>query len=265
MRPCILVSAFLLLLVNLVSLKSYTVFAQNLPSLGGVAINVEVADSEAVEGDIISITKDGLKRTAVAFDALLYGVVVGTPVLSVQPKTDETKSILSSGIANVKVSLETGTIEIGDFITSSDKAGVGQKAKISGYVLGKALAKYDDNTKIGLIPVEVNIGYADIAEGGKGFKAYITSLLNNPENFRNFLRYTLGLVIGIVTAVGSIFAFVKFISTGLTALGRNPLAKGTIIGGMVIAALVVVILTIAGFGVAIAIIGLDTVTNLWRR
>src|SRR3990167_2993231 len=92
-------------------------FAQDLPSLGGVAVNVEVADSEATNGDIISITKEGLKRSNVSYDIQMYGVIAAAPVLSVQPKTDKTKALVSSGIAEVKVSASGEAIEVGDYIT----------------------------------------------------------------------------------------------------------------------------------------------------
>src|SRR3989337_2332218 len=129
---------------------TFGVFAQQLPDLGGVAVNAEVADGEAKTGDIISITKEGLKRSEGEFDIQMYGVIVEAPVLSVAPRGDNTKAVLSSGIADVKVTAEGGAIEIGDYITSSAKLGVGKKANSSGYDLGKALGRYDDISKDGV-------------------------------------------------------------------------------------------------------------------
>ncbi len=239
--------------------------AQELPSLGGVAINVEVADPDAAAGDIISITKEGLRRTSAAYDIQIYGVIAATPVLSVAPKTDKTSALVSSGVTDVKVSAQNGTVEIGDYVTSSDKPGVGQKATTSGYVLGKALARYDDTTKEGLVPAEVNIGFVEIGAESRGnLYQTILNILKKPENLNNFLRYFLAFVIGTLTIIGGTFAFVKFVSTGIVAVGRNPLAKRTIIAGMVLSSFVVALLTLAGLGIAVAIIGVDKISQLWR-
>lgn len=250
--------------VTLVFLVSGRVaFGQELPSLGGVAINVELADPDVQVGDIISITKEGLKRTTAAYDIQMYGVIAATPVLSVAPKTDKTRALVSSGVTDVKVSAQAGAIEVGDYLTSSETAGVGQKATASGYVLGKALAKYDDSSKTGLIPTEVNIGFVEVEGVTRGgLIKVIATAFKNPEIFRNFMRYVLALIIGVLTFVGATFAFIRFMSSGLVALGRNPLAKRTIIAGMIMSGLVVVVLAAAGFGVAVAIIG---VGNIWPR
>ena len=92
------------------TMVSFGVYAQQLPDLGGVAVNVEIADGEATAGDIISITKEGLKRSNVEFDIQMYGVIVEAPVLSVAPREDNTKAVLSSGIADVKVTAKTPLI-----------------------------------------------------------------------------------------------------------------------------------------------------------
>ncbi len=231
-------------------------FAQNLPNLGGVAINVEVADDQAGAGDIISVTKEGFRRSQTSYDIQMYGVIAAAPILSVAPKTEKTKALLTSGVTRVNVSTRQGAIEVGDFITSSETAGVGQKAITSGYVLGKALAKYDDKGQTGTIPVEVNIGYGEIKGGAaKIITSLPAAIVANPENFQKIIRYILASIIGLIIFIISSFAFVRFMNTGLTALGRNPLAKKTIIAGMILSGTIVAILAIAGFGIVATIIG----------
>ena len=242
----------------------FTVFAQQLPDLGGVAVNAEVADGETTAGHIISITKEGLKRSESEFDIQMYGVIIEAPVLSVAPRGDNTKAVLSSGIADVKVTAEGGAIEVGDYITSSQKPGVGKKANSSGYVLGKALGRYDDTSNEGVISVEINIGFVDVTGGRPGGTAEkltntLIELLQNPQQLPNLLRYIVAFLIALFTFIGSTFSFIKFMSAGITAIGRNPLAKGTIIAGMVLAGVVISVLTIAGFATAAFILGLDKV------
>src|SRR3989344_1189281 len=230
--------------------------AQDLPSISQFAVNLEVADSEAGAGDIISITKEGLVRSKTAYDIAVFGVVVASPVISVEPRTDSTSAVASTGVAQVKVSAKGGKVEIGDLITTSDDAGVGQKATTSGYVLGKALENYDKTDAVSAIPVEISIRYADIpiSAGVSGIKGLL-ALISEPENFRNFVRYLAGFLIGAATFIGAVYAFVKFLTNGIVALGRNPMAKKTIISSMVLSGFVIVVLAIFGFGVSLYIIG----------
>jgi len=230
--------------------------AQELPSISQFAVNLEVADSEAGAGDIISITKEGLVRSKTAYDIAVFGVVVASPVISVEPRTDSTSAVASTGVAQVKVSAKGGKVEIGDLITTSDDAGVGQKATTSGYVLGKALENYDKTDAVSAIPVEISIRYADIpiSAGVSGIKGLL-ALISEPENFRNFVRYLAGFLIGAATFIGAVYAFVKFLTNGITALGRNPMAKKTIISSMVLSGFVISLLALSGFGVALYIIG----------
>ena len=232
------------------------VFAQELPSISQFAVNLEVADKEAKAGDIISITKEGLVRSQTAYDVAVFGVVVESPVISVEPRSDSTSAVASTGVARVKVSTGGGNIEIGDFVTTSDDAGVGQKATSPGYVLGKALANYDKKDAVETIPAEINISYVDIPiqSGASGIKGLL-ALISEPENFRNFLRYLAGFLIGLATFAGAVYAFVKFLTNGITALGRNPMAKKTIISSMVLSGFVILVLAVFGFFVSLYIIG----------
>lgn len=247
------------LVISFLFIFASSVYAQQFPSLGGIAVNVEIADSSASAGDILVISKEGLKRANVPYDINIYGVVDEAPVLSVAPKTDNTKAVLTSGVTDVKVSAESGKIEIGDYITSSGKAGIGRKATESGYVLGKALGSYEDTASDGKISVEVNIGYAEVGASGSGITKAIARAIGNPETFQNLLRYILAAIVIILTIIGGSFAFIKFMNTGLLSIGRNPLAKKTIISAMFMSGLVVVVISIVGFSVAALIIGLNNI------
>jgi len=237
-------------------LSASSAFAQGLPSISQFAVNLEIKDDQAKEGDILSITKEGLVRSTTAYDISTFGVIVASPVISVEPRSDLTSAVASTGVAQVKVSTKAGSIAVGDFIATSDDAGVGQKATKGGYVLGRALGNYDKSDGVETIPVEIEIKYVDVASGGAsgGIKGFL-ALISQPENFRNFLRYLAGFLIGAATFIGAVYAFVKFLTNGIVALGRNPMAKKTIISSMVLSGFVIVVLAIGGFGVALYIIG----------
>ena len=237
-------------------LSASSAFAQGLPSISQFAVNLEIKDDQAKEGDILSITKEGLVRSAVAYDISTFGVVVASPVISVEPRSDSTSAVASSGVAQVKVSAKAGIIAVGDLIATSDDAGIGQKATKDGYVLGRALANYEKTDSVGAIPVEIDIKYAGPALGSaSGEIKGLLALISQPDNFRNFLRYLAGFLIGFATLIGAVYAFVKFLTNGITALGRNPMAKKTIISSMVLSGLVISLLALSGFGAALYIIG----------
>lgn len=222
-------------------------YAQTAPSFGGVAINIAIGDSEVSQGDIISSGPDGFKRSDVEYDETVFGVVINAPIISVAPRTSSTVAVISSGETLVRVSTSNGNIEIGDLITTSTTAGVGQKATKGGYVVGKALAPYSDSSGAGLISATIapSIGGAS---GSQGVGSLI-GLASDPKNY----KYLLAAIVGIIVAVGGTIAFIRLITTGVLAIGRNPLAENIIFRGMIIAGGVIAILAIAG-GLSVAAI-----------
>lgn len=228
-----------------------TVHAQTAPTLGGLAVNIAISDSDVQEGDIISATKEGFKRSTQEYDILIFGVVVNAPILSVQPRDVSTVAVVSSGETLVRVSTQEGNIEVGDLITSSATPGVGKKATKSGYVIGKALQAYSDSKQSGKISVLMgpSFGSGSQASGAAGT---LIDVVRDPENS----RFILATILGIIILPGSIFAFIRLITTGVTAIGRNPLARGIIYRSMVIAGIVIAILAIAGAATVIAIMTL---------
>ena len=220
-------------------------------SLSGVAVNVEINDSDVAEGKIIAATKDGLKLAREADEAVIYGVVVSAPVLSVRPKEDNTFALLSNGEAGVLVSNKNGNIEAGDMITVSADAGVGQKATKAGYILGKALASYDKQD-VGFLPVLVNPGYFSRASAASvsNVLGYVLNFIGEPGRW----RYILAGFVFVVAFLASTIATIKFITTGIEAIGRNPLARSTIVRSMVVSSLGAFVLAALGFLAGMAII-----------
>lgn len=228
------------------------VFAQENTAQGGVALNLEITDSAVGVGDIISVAGDNFKRSEADYDDKVYGVIVEAPILSVRPKTDNTKAVITSGQALVKVTNAGGNIQSGDFITTSTSAGVGQKATQSGIVLGKALAAYQSGD-VGQISVEVQIGYNQIGEDSAQ-NGLLQSIISDPSR----LRLLLAVVLAIFVLLGGIFAFARLVNTGVAAIGRNPLARAAITRGMIVSGSVVVVIVIAGLGAAVALVMLGS-------
>ena len=69
----------------------------------GTVTNVEIDDSEAVPGDILSVTAEGIVRSSTPYDANVFGVVVSSPVVSTGQRTVTSVPVLSAGRALVNV------------------------------------------------------------------------------------------------------------------------------------------------------------------
>lgn len=260
MKKLIILTSFVLLILA-TSAFNFSALAQ-VSGVPGLVNNIEINDKDARAGDIISSTDSGIFRSSKAYDAQIIGVIVEFPVISVGNKTSTTVGLLSSGRAQVNVSASGGAIKPGDFITSSTTPGVGQKATSGGYVLGKALAAWEDTSQNGRIPAIIGVGYFSQTQSASGLLGAILSFLSlglrDSQNYPLVLRYIAAAIVAIVTFGFATFSFLRFMRNGIEAIGRNPLAKNVIISGMVLNGIVVGILAIAGFGIAVAIVALGS-------
>ena len=228
-----------------------------------VAAYLEVADQEAGNGDIMTETADGIRRSTVPYDKSLLGVVIDTPTIAIHPESETTKAIISGGDNAVKVSSKNGDIKRGDFVTSSDLSGVGQKATQNGYVIGVALQDFpneESTSDQGVISVSLNIHY-NIVEGsavgfgsleriGQGF----LNQLDNPGEFVRLSRYLLAALVAIIAILLSFFTFARSVRNGIEAMGRNPLARASIQRGMIINAFLTSVIALFGLVAAYLII-----------
>jgi len=227
-------------------------FAQGISS---IAKNLEVADSGARAGDIISKTEKGLFRSDIPYDSNIVGIVGKSPILVFGKPSAATLPIIFSGEALVRVSNINGEIKKRDFITSSKKPGVGQKATQSGFIIGKALE--DFNQKEGLVKTEMNIKYVEITPTkflSMSIFGRIMDKLRKPQNIPEVLRYIFAVLLGGGSFFAGFFAFVRALQGGVEATGRNPLAKSSIRFAMILNLLGIMILTLAGLGLTFFII-----------
>lgn len=226
--------------------------SQKLPS---IAKNLEVKDPEAKIGDIVSETDQGIFRSTIAYDKDIVGIVGESPILVFGKPTTTTLPVIYLGEALVKVSNKNGEIKKRDFITSSEKPGIGQKATRSGVVIGKALE--DSNQEERLIKAEINIQYADIGPGNVSLLSIFTNIIGQferAENLPEVLRYIFAILLAAGSFFVGFFAFVTALHGGVEATGRNPLAKSSIRFAMILNLLGIIILTLAGLGLAFFVI-----------
>jgi len=232
----------------------------------------EVADGDAAEGDILSTSEQGLTRSSIGFDNKMFGVLAETPLL-VYRTPNLGKPVVRSGIGQINVTTLNGPIKYGDYITSSQIPGKGQKASESGYVIGISLAAFDGGgaeqidgprgkVALGKIPVAISIEYAELTNprfAGRLFGFIGTALLENvsdPRQFGNVIRY---MAAGLVVLLSFTFAFLTFsrsIAKSIEALGRNPLAKNAIQLSIIINIVLLVVTGLIGIVASILIIRL---------
>lgn len=226
--------------------------SQKLPS---IAKNLEATDQETKIGDIVSETGQGIFRSMIAYDRDIVGIVGESPILVFGKPTTTTLPVIYLGEALVRVSNKNGEIKKRDFITSSEKPGIGQKATQSGIVIGRALE--DSNQEEGLIKAEINIQYADIGFGKVSPLGIFTKIIGEfgrAENLPEVLRYIFALLLAAGSFFVGFFAFVRALQKGVEATGRNPLAKNSIRFAMILNLLGIIILTLAGLSLAFFVI-----------
>lgn len=198
----------------------------------GVAVEVQMNEAlvQAADGLIICDTQFGRVLCETAYSQDIYGVIEDTPAVALINTQDEnTRPIITSGQVYVQVTTQNGAIKKGDYITSSEIKGVGQKAARSGQMLGIALEDYssENSKEIARILVELNI------------RPVVLEARTVVDKVRNQIRIIAGparvgfrhALAALVTAVGvavGVGFFGKVVKSGVESVGRNPRAMGKI-------------------------------------
>lgn len=246
----------------------------------GLAISIPIADKNAKDGNIISSSTKGYILSNAPYDTSIYGVITEDPSVFIENvNLPDTKAVITSGKAYVQVSTINGEIEVNDFITTSEIKGVGQKAKINGFVLGAALQGFDPNKSecispneselgsirtnnsdqlvcLGKILVSVNPHYNGSFIGARGD---LIQILRDARGIYSLsplssLRYLLAAIIGIISFVLGFIYFGRVAKSGVEAMGRNPLAARTIQLGMLFNLLLTIVIVAVGLGIAYLIL-----------
>jgi len=107
--------------------------------------------------------------TDLPYDKRIIGIVATKPSMTISGGISEKYGypLVLAGRIPTNVCGENGSIEIGDFITTSSKAGYGMKATDPGMVVGQALEAFagESSGECGQIMVFQNIGWYHNAEG----------------------------------------------------------------------------------------------------
>jgi hypothetical protein len=232
------------------------------------------AGSGVQAGMIVELDAKNAKTVVPLSDAdskNLLGVVVpqGSTTIVLSPETAKQQQVLvaTSGEYSVLVSNQNGPIKIGDYISISAIAGVGMKANgDQEEVLGKAAGNFTgtsnvlgtaslknaggQNVKvaIGRVSVDLYISHNPLfdksAQYVPGFLAKIAvTVANKPVSAA---RIYLSMAVLLITAFFVANMLYSGIKSGMTAVGRNPLSKKSIVRSLVETVLAGIIIFVVG-------------------
>ncbi|HLD51315.1 hypothetical protein A3K34_00620 [candidate division WWE3 bacterium RIFOXYC1_FULL_40_10] len=208
-----------------------TAVVSALSEFTAVSLNTENNSGEV--GSIVSYIDGKYMLSSREYDEGMFGVIVDAPATYLIDRNLISPHLVASfGEIKTKVSGNKGPIVPGDYVTSSDIPGVGVRAEQAGYVLGVATSEFTPNSpdEIGEVFVLVDVKVNFLARGvSKNIIDTVQKAFASP--FMTpiaALRYLLASLIFLVSLAIGFNSFGKVSGTSMEALGRNPLAGGSI-------------------------------------
>lgn len=270
----ILSIVIVLILFFLIGLPKKTVFAQSIDF--GIAVEYKIDDKDLASGDILSVSegKNILERSKTSYDEKMYGVYVKSPKI-VYRTPDADFPVIRNGETPVNVTTVNGPIKRGDYITSSEITGKGQKATLlTGFVLGVALTDFDGKGgkeityegkkyQQGSLILAVGIGPASpvsLKSGSGLFGVFAGMFSNLAYNFQTskdvskLMRYIIAGIIAISSIFINFHTFGRNITHGIEAIGRNPMAKISIQSMIILNVVLIGVLSLGAIILSIAIV-----------
>lgn len=228
-----------------------------------IAIYVPINDTGAQNGMLVSFVNDTYFLSTIDNRAGLFGVIVTNPAAAFNLSgVANTIPVTSTGETMVLVNGQGGAITKGDYITSSATAGVGMKVA-GGAVIATALENYspanpNDAKLIRAVVRPQTIDKRLISVGGQ-ISTSFTEVANamslaSLREPSKFFRYLVAAICLIFSLVLGFITFGKMANNGITAIGRNPLARRYIILAVVFNAGITALIIGAGALIAFIII-----------
>ncbi len=237
-----------------------------------IAYSYSNVDPQAEDGDIL-FSGSTLTRADSAYSNRIFGVVQKEAVITFRDVANKNIPVSRSGIAQVNVTTINGPIKKGDYITSSQILGKGQKADKSGYVLGVALDSFsgegsqtatvgNKTVAVGKIAVALRIEYAELTTARSSLRLleYISEALfkniQDPGKFVQIIRYLAAGAVVILSFAISFVTFSRSVFKGVEGIGRNPLARSAIQSSIIINAALTGAIALIGVVAALIILRL---------
>lgn len=237
-----------------------TVHAQQFETSFGVANYLPVVGENIRDGAIVIANNGRYQVSTQEYDAKMTGVITENAAIVFKVDDDTQSPVVSSGNGFVLVTAQNGAIQKGDLITTSAIPGVGMKAIRSGYVLGSALESFETNNpnEVRKISVALNIRFNSFQNQTSSSLLNILNIsaIATTEEPTTVFKYFLAGLIMVIAFIIGFFSFGRIASTGIEALGRNPLASRMIHLGIILNVLITVAIIVAGLVMAYFVIRL---------
>lgn len=260
-RYCLLVLSTITLLLS----SNHLAYAQDIASQG-VAEYLTVLGEKIENGHIVALTQQGYQVTNEPYDNRMFGVVTSDPVVAWgQVPKNESHAVIRSGTATVQINTTNGSIVAGDWITSSDTPGVGMKAIQPGFVLGRAVSSPTEGAKPTLVQVVIIPQFVSPLEENRALplnpRDVISTLRSGYQvatsGAANFsVRYLLAVMSLLISLIFGYWAFIKTATNSVTAVGRNPLARRSILFVAAFNVVLAIAIVMAGLALAFFILAL---------
>lgn len=226
-----------------------------------IANYVPLEDAGVKNGMIVSFIDGKYFLSSLDNVVGLFGVVTENPAAAFNLSgVNNAVPVVNNGEGMVMVNGQGGGIAKGDYITSSATKGVGMKTD-AGPVIAMALENYipKNPDDVGMIRANIRPQTIDkrlLSIGGQATATLVSvanamslASLREPSKF---FRYLVAAICLIFSLVLGFITFGKMANNGITAIGRNPLARRYIILAVIFNAGMTAL--IIGAGVIIAFI-----------
>lgn len=263
-------------LLGTVGLSLAVVLAMSLPTASVLAASASVSrsydsDQPIAPGNIVSLASQDGKTVTPANStnsSRLIGVAVSSQgsVISVNP--DKAKvQVASNGVADVLVSDVNGSVEKGDKIAVSPFDGIGMKSGPGERIIGIAQQSFSSTAqplatkqvtdkagksktlRIGKVSLQIVVGIDDAANAElknlNGLQKVVQSVTGRVIATP---RIVLALIIAVVTMATLIVMIYSAVYGSILSIGRNPLAKGSIMSALKEVLWLSVVAVISGSG-----------------
>jgi hypothetical protein len=232
----------------MISAPALASLSQGFVTKSSIAAGALVSLDEKSSGAVVVADLSNVSR--------LFGVVVppSSASISLSGTGSGQVQVVTSGTASVLVSTAGGNIKVGDYITVSPIAGVGQKVgDSSARVVGTAQAPFDGTgdgvtkrtiedtsgkkteVSVGQIPVVISVSTYTATDGKQDY--VVPSWLQNLSNTLagknvSTIRIILSVVILLIALSSVTVLLYSAVRNSIISIGRNPLSKKSVLGGL---------------------------------
>lgn len=254
-------------ILSLIFTSSPSVLAQQFSPTVGISITLKDSDqAQAKKGFIVAKDPKEYYLTRSYKDPNVAGVITDSTDLLYTTENDEGKTTIAvDGVTEVWVSNAFGEIKYGDFITTSTQTGVGAKALENGSVVGYAMEAAPSGNDLHLIKVKLTLSDSWTGEipqqnesvfrqSGNTFSKILANVESEALQGSHSFLYIIVLIIVLLASIFGFMTFGRIAVNGIYAVGRNPLAKTTIVRTILINSVITILFTLASFVVALLII-----------